>query len=206
MNPTAPNTRVRIIATVAFLLVSALLMLNPIYPNEQLLQNAHVPIMALLLWKWRKAAWMSETGFLAIILFLVFHAIGARWIYSFVPYNQWFSVDIDSQFGFERNMYDRFVHFIYGVLLIFPLRDLLHRKFFLAAGMSAFVAFNIILSSSAFYELFEWFLAFSLSPEQAEAYNGQQGDMWDAQKDMALAGLGGLISYGWSAIRRITSA
>ena len=29
-----------------------------------------------------------------------------------------------------------------------------------------------------------------LSPEDVEAYNGQQGDYWDAQKDMAFAFLG----------------
>jgi uncharacterized membrane protein YjdF len=44
------------------------------------------------------------------------------------------------------------------------------------------------------YESFEWELAVWLSPEYAESYNGQQGDRWDAQEDMALAGLGALIA------------
>jgi putative membrane protein len=176
-------------------------MVDPIYPNEQLLQNAHLPIMAFLLWYWRKAIWISDVGFTAVVFFLLLHALGTRWIYSFVPYNDWFG--IDDWFGFERNMYDRFVHLMYGVLLFFPVMDLLHRRYVVKAGMAAFVSFNLILSSSAFYELFEWFLAMTLSPDQAEAYNGQQGDMWDAQKDMALAGLGGFMSWaGWAAIRK----
>jgi len=44
-----------------------------------------------------------------------------------------------------------------------------------------------------FYEVFEWVLSLALSPEQADAYNGQQGDFWDAQKDMALAMLGAIV-------------
>lgn len=177
-------------------------MLNPIYPFEQRLQNAHVPVMILLFWRWRKALWLSESGFMAILLFLLFHAIGARWIYSFVPYNDWFGFDVDGTYGFDRNMYDRFVHLMYGVLLFFPVKDLLHRRYHLKMGMAALMSFNIILSSSAFYELFEWFLAMTMSPEQAEAYNGQQGDMWDAQKDMALAGFGALLSYALFALMR----
>jgi putative membrane protein len=43
-----------------------------------------------------------------------------------------------------------------------------------------------------FYEVFEWMLSIVLSPEDAESYNGQQGDYWDAQKDMALAFVGSL--------------
>lgn len=49
------------------------------------------------------------------------------------------------------------------------------------------------MSSSLIYEWVEWLLAMGLSPEQAEAYNGQQGDMWDAHKDMLLALLGGML-------------
>ncbi|WP_265088482.1 DUF2238 domain-containing protein [Psychrobacter immobilis] len=52
------------------------------------------------------------------------------------------------------------------------------------------------MSSSLLYELLEWGIAATLSPEAAEAYNGQQGDIWDAHKDMALALLGGLIAAG----------
>jgi putative membrane protein len=50
------------------------------------------------------------------------------------------------------------------------------------------------MAASLLYELFEWVLALVLSPQSAEAYNGQQGDMFDAQKDMALAMLGGILA------------
>ena len=47
------------------------------------------------------------------------------------------------------------------------------------------------------YEIFEWLLTVFLSPEDADSYNGQQGDMWDAQKDMALALVGSTLSAIW---------
>ncbi len=50
-----------------------------------------------------------------------------------------------------------------------------------------------ILAMCAVYEIIEWALAMALAPDWAEAYNGQQGDIWDAQWDMALAALGGLV-------------
>jgi putative membrane protein len=53
---------------------------------------------------------------------------------------------------------------------------------------------GFILSTSAVYEIIEWMLAMLMAPDWAESYNGQQGDIWDAQRDMALAAIGSLIS------------
>ena len=47
------------------------------------------------------------------------------------------------------------------------------------------------------YELLEWGVAVFLSPEMAENYNGQQGDIWDAHKDMILAMIGSFFSYSF---------
>lgn len=40
----------------------------------------------------------------------------------------------------------------------------------------------------------------------ADAYNGQQGDMWDAQKDMACAALGALLVATFILLRRKRAA
>ena len=50
------------------------------------------------------------------------------------------------------------------------------------------------MASSLFYEWIEWWIAIGLSPEEAEKYNGQQGDIWDAHKDMFVATLGAIFS------------
>ena len=59
--------------------------------------------------------------------------------------------------------------------------------------LAVLVAWPMVQAGSLFYELFEWALTLVLSPEDAEGYNGQQGDMFDAQKDMALAMLGSTL-------------
>ena len=58
------------------------------------------------------------------------------------------------------------------------------------------------MCSSLVYEWMEWAIALALSPEAAESYNGQQGDIWDPQKDMALAGLGAITTAIWLRLRR----
>ena len=94
-------------------------------------------------------------------------------------------------------MYDRLVHFSYGVLLFNAMVDI-SKTIFNVQSVKLLIALALMInmSSSLLYELIEWSIAMTLSPEAAEAYNGQQGDVWDAHKDMALALLGGLITAG----------
>ena len=61
--------------------------------------------------------------------------------------------------------------------------------------MSSVLAIECILATSAGYELIEWFVAIVFTPDWAEQFLGQQGDMFDAQKDMALATLGAVVSF-----------
>ena len=67
-----------------------------------------------------------------------------------------------------------------------------------AAGVlsleEAFAAVDIVLSTGALYELLEWGIAATLAPEMAEAYNGQQGDIFDPHKDMAIAVAGAVVA------------
>jgi putative membrane protein len=50
------------------------------------------------------------------------------------------------------------------------------------------------MSSSLLYELIEWGAAVVYGGDLGAAFLGTQGDEWDAHRDMALAGLGGLIA------------
>lgn len=143
-----------------------------------------------------------RTSFIWGCVFLFIHIVGARYLYSYVPYDDWsnylFGVEISELFGWQRNMYDRLVHFSYG-LFIFPMiLDMFCRIFPAITGTSKRTIILLVLqfniATSTLYELFEWALAMGLSPEAAEAYNGQQGDMWDAQKDILLALIGGSLA------------
>ncbi|MBS1910929.1 MAG: DUF2238 domain-containing protein [Bacteroidetes bacterium] len=195
----------------ALLLTAALSFISPPYPNELLLQ--HIPTLlgtGLLIWYERRFG-MSMAAFSCSIAFLFLHVVGARWIYSYVPYDAWFQslfgFTISGAFGFHRNHYDRLVHFCYGLLLSNVVREIALRRFGLRPGVARFIAVEFIMASSMLYELFEYLIAVLLSPESAEAYNGQQGDMWDAQKDMALAMFGALLTIGavWLRERRATA-
>ncbi len=59
---------------------------------------------------------------------------------------------------------------------------------------SVFYSFCVVTTFSGIYEVFEWLLTLVMSPQDAESYNGQQGDPWDAQKDIAIAMIGSLLA------------
>jgi putative membrane protein len=100
---------------------------------------------------------------------------------------------VSDAFGFERNHYDRFVHFAFGVLLAFPLCEFFEVRLRLRMVWSAVGAVCVVLAASAVYEIAEWVVSMIFAPDWSEAYNGQQGDAWDAQKDMALAWAGSTL-------------
>ncbi len=140
---------------------------------------------------------LSDLSFFLIVLLTLLHVIGARWIYSYTPYDNWiqslFGFSLNELFHFKRNDYDRFVHIMYGFLLVIPLCEIYNTWFKVPAKLTRHIALLFVLATSMLYEVFEWGLSVFLSPDQADAYNGQQGDMWDAQKDMALAMVGAIL-------------
>ena len=170
--------------------------INPIYPREMFMQHSATIVVALFLLYSAIKNTLSNKSFALIVLFMIFHSIGARYIYSYTPYDQWIlsitGFSIDTYFGFERNHYDRFIHFLFGFLILIPLQEIFQRNISINHKTSFLLTLMSILSLSMLYEVFEWLLSVFLSPDAAEAYNGQQGDYWDAQKDMALAFVGSL--------------
>ena len=151
-------------------------------------------VLVITMWK----IGISFSSFYLYLLFLLIHIIGAHYLYSYVPYNEWlislFNFNLNEYLGWSRNMYDRLVHFAYG-LLLYPF---FYRCFQVwlpnAKPLTLFLlVIQFVMASSMFYELIEWWIAMGLSPEDAENYNGQQGDVWDAHKDMFLATIGAIL-------------
>jgi putative membrane protein len=140
-----------------------------------------------------------------IFLFLLVHEVGAHWTYAEVPYDAWskawFGHSVNAVFGFERNHFDRLIHLIYGLIFVFPYREL----YFHAGGRpgiwSYLIPIDLIASTSLVYELIEWAAAVVFGGELGIAYLGTQGDVWDAHKDMAIAILGAAVSVGLLAWR-----
>jgi putative membrane protein len=189
--------KTKVILTGTYLAFTVFMMSISRFGFEMYLNNlGSVFLIGLMMLDIRKDV-LSKLGFLGLWMFSVLHSFGACYLYSYVPYNDLmiylFDFDLQSFFGFTRNHYDRLVHFSFGLLLLPATRDLFARKFNFNPMQALFIAFLGIQVFSMVYELFEWSLALSLSEGMAESYNGQQGDMWDAHKDMALALLGSLI-------------
>jgi len=171
---------------------------RPIHPAEQALHHSLTVLALIALFQLMRRTRLPYASFCLILIFLTLHTIAARWIYSFVPYDDWtqalFGVRLGESLGWQRNHFDRLVHFAYGACLgpVF-LRYLVTERGW-RIRWSALLTVDVVLSTSALYELFEWGIAMTLAPGAAEAYNGQQGDLWDAQKDMTFATIGALLT------------
>lgn len=173
------------------------------YPEVALLQ--HLPTMLLLiaaptlLRRWP----LSTPAVACIVVFLALHTLGGRYAYSNVPYDDWARVltgmTLSDSFGWTRNHYDRLVHFAFGALSIVPVAEVARRWGGMGRRGALVAAIGWVLALSCLYEIFEWLLTLVAAGETADRYNGQQGDMWDAQKDMALALLGALMVAGGAA-------
>jgi len=173
-------------------------LLDTPFPRLAPMQN--LPTLAILagigasLRRWP----MPTSAVSCVCLFLTLHTIGGRYIYSYVPYEDWVrALGLPSpvaRLGLERNSWDRLVHFAFGALWVHPISCWLVRYRALSPTFAACIAVGFVLAASALYEIFEWLLTVFMAGPDALAYNGQQGDPWDPQKDMAIAGLGGLVA------------
>jgi putative membrane protein len=190
----------------AFLVLWAVSCIRLPHPEYFVIQ--HVPTVlatAALIMVERKQA-VDRLGFTFIVLFLTLHLLGGRYLYSFVPYDDWsqkiLGVSITELFGFQRNHYDRLVHVCFGLLFAYPLAWFFHKRLGLAGWWPMILAVCVILAAGAVYEIAEWLAAMTFAPDWAEAYNGQQGDIWDAQRDMACAAVGAFIAAGWIGLKQ----
>ncbi len=195
------TTKHRIIATLSYLIFCLIMIDISTYENKEVYLNnvGSLIIILIFIWDIFKNK-LSISGFYGLLIFGVLHSIGSCWLYSNVPYNEWcidyFSWDMNAYFGWERNHYDRMVHFSFGLLLFPAIVDYFKHKALINYKHLLLLSFLGLQTFSMIYELFEWNLSVFLSEGLADSYNGQQGDMWDAQKDMCLAMFGSLISYG----------
>jgi putative membrane protein len=125
-----------------------------------------------------------------ICVYLCLHVYGSKYTYAENPFGYWLKDALD----LSRNHYDRIVHFSFGFLLAYPLRELFLRWLKFPTWVAWTLPIEITLSVSAFYELIEWAVADVFFKAQGDAYLGTQGDIWDAQKDIFLAFIGAIIA------------
>lgn len=174
------------------------LAIDPFDRKDWALENVLVVAFGVALWASRKAFVFSRVSYTLIFVFLCLHAVGAHYTYAEVPYDAaWRALTGDSfnaYFGWDRNHYDRLVHFCYGLLLAYPVREIFLRVADVRGFWGYFLPLDLVLSTSALFELFEWGAAEFFGGDLGVAYLGTQGDVWDAHKDMALAAVGAVVA------------
>ena len=169
--------------------------IHPLDRSDWLLENVLVLLAAALLVSTYRAFPLSLVSYSCIFVFLVLHALGAHYTYALVPYQEWIP-----QLAGGRNQFDRLVHFSYGLLLAYPIREMFLRIGNVRGFWGYFLPLDLTMSTSMLYELIEWGAAEYFGGDLGQAYLGTQGDIWDAHKDMALASLGALIAMLLTAL------
>lgn len=181
-----------------FVPVWVLAAINPVDFKDWALENVLSVLAVIWLGVTAKRFPLSRVSYTLIFIFLCLHEIGSHYTYALVPYNDWFESltgrTFNSLFGWERNHFDRLVHFSYGLLLAYPIREVCNRIAHTKGFWGYFLPLDVTMSTSMLYELIEWGAAEVFGGELGAAYLGTQGDMWDAHKDMGLASLGALIA------------
>jgi putative membrane protein len=180
------------------------LAIRPRYRHDWALENALTVAFVVALILLRHRLRLSRISYTALFVFLSLHTVGAHYTYSEGPYDEWARAltgySVNELFGWQRNHYDRFVHFAYGFLFAYPIRETLIRLAGIRGLWTYYLPLAITSSSSVDYELIEWGAAVVFGGDLGVAYLGTQGDVWDAQKDLALAALGALFAMTVLAI------
>ncbi|MEQ1800971.1 MAG: DUF2238 domain-containing protein [Gammaproteobacteria bacterium] len=192
----------------AYLCIWAGLAIAPRYRADWLLENIIVFIALPLFIRGARSRPLSDASYGCLFVFLVLHTIGAHYTYSEVPYDAWFRAltgeSLNGALGWERNHYDRLVHFSYGLLLLPASVELFDRVAPPRGLWRSLLPVLFIMSHSAIYELIEWGAAAAFGGELGQAYLGTQGDVWDAQKDTALATLGAVAAMAVIRLRSLS--
>ncbi len=166
--------------------------------KDWILENVLVVIALVALVATRRKFPLSRISYSLIFIFLALHEVGSHYTYAEVPYDQWFMSLTGHSFnelvGWERNNFDRVIHFSYGLLIAYPMREIYLRIASAEGFWGYFLPLNFTMSTSMIYELIEWGTAEIFGGELGIAYLGTQGDVWDAHKDMLLASIGALIA------------
>lgn len=176
--------------------------IKPLFFSDWLLENLLVFAgVVFATWLYRRCL-ICDVSSIMVFLFLGLHTVGSHYTYSMVPLGDWLKEVV----GSDRNHYDRIIHFTFGLLITYPVRELLLRRGVASPRWGGFIAFTVIATSSGIYELMEWIAAVVVDPEAGAAFLGTQGDPFDSQKDHVLALIGALVALAVTRFAEKTPA
>lgn len=211
--PSRRTWPLRLWLSIVFLAALGISAINPPFPQDFVIE--HILTVAALIGLFiaeRRGGPLTNRAYVPIFIFMLLHVLGARYTYSRVPYDEWCRTllgrDLSSMLGsasFDesgqpRNHFDRLVHFSFGLLLLVAAAELMDRWMHVRRVRRVIVALGFLCAVGTLYELAEWLYAEIAGKEAAEHYNGQQGDAFDAHKDMAMNLLGSVVAAGLMAV------
>lgn len=172
-----------------YIAVWIVMAINPKYPQDWLVENILVFLFfPFIVWMDRHHQF-STAALIMLLIFASLHSLGSHYTYSEMEH-----FDVITRFlGFERNHFDRLVHFLFG-LLLFRIIFEMAAPHISSVKTALLFTLTLIVSISTVYEMLEWLAAIILHPELGTAFLGTQGDEWDAQKDTLCALTGALIN------------
>jgi len=165
--------------------------INPVHFRDWALENLLVVGAVILVWRAYPKLHISNASLTVFALFMAFHTMGSHYTYANVPLGDWIADLLD----LNRNHYDRIIHFSFGLLIFWPMREVANLVIGTKKHWDDFIGLLFIISMSAIYEAIEWVTAMVVSPETALLFLGSQDDVFDAQKDHTLAITGAIISF-----------
>lgn len=161
----------------------AALAIAPLHRMDWFLENILAVLLVGLMAGTYRRFQLSDLSYVLITLFMMLHAIGAHYTYEQVPAGDW----MRDALGLQRNHFDRVAHFSFGLLLTYPIHELFARLARLTGFWGYYFTLTTVIALSGFFEILEAWVAQIVSPELGALYLGTQGDIWDAQHDMAAA-------------------
>ncbi len=175
------------------------LAIDPLFRQDWLLENAIVAVALPILVLTARRLRFSSLAYTCLFVFFVFHAIGAHYTYSLVPYDEWYR-QLTGIVLEGRNHYDRAVHFLYGLLVAPAAVEIFAHYGRYPRSWAYLFPWLFMAAHAVIYELIEWGAAIAFGGDLGQAYLGTQGDIWDSQKDMALALAGATITLTLLAV------
>ena len=198
IRPNFRKNRVLQLLLIFYTIIWAISAISPLHPDDWLLENILVILFIACIVLTYRIFPLSDLSYILITLFMCLHAIGAHYTYAQVPFGYW----MQETFNFSRNNYDRIVHFSFGLLMAYPIREVFLRVAHTRGFWTYYLPLDVTLAFSGLYEIIEALAALMFGGELGAAYLGTQGDIWDAQKDMALATAGATICMTITALVR----
>lgn len=181
---------------VFYAIVWLALAVAPLDRHDWMLENVLVVIALPLVIAHHRKRPFTHTTCTLLWIFMLLHALGSHYTYAKVPYDDWMQTlsghRLNDLLGFERNHFDRLVHFLYGALLFPVFWEVFAPHIVSSRALRYLLVMTFIMSHAGIYEVIEWAAAAFFGGDLGVAYLGTQGDEWDAQKDMALA-MGGTV-------------